>query len=136
MIETIFIAGPLLAAGIAAWAGADWAVLATVAVTVAGVLPFAASRASREWRPATDGHRHRAGPLRTPALWVLVAGGSGLGFSDGALVIALTAFGAAHGSPEAVGPLISIQAVVSLIAGAWYGARRWRSPPATATSPC
>ena len=31
-----------------------------------------------------------------------------------------------HGSPEVVGPLLSIQAVASMIGGIWYGARRWR----------
>ena len=66
--------------------------------------------------------------MRSAGIRILGASSFGLGFANGALAIALTAFGAEHGSTEAVGPLISIQAVASLIGGLWYGSRDWAGP--------
>ena len=73
--------------------------------------------------------RHWLGPLRSAGLRVLGVCSFGLGFANGALVVALLAFGSQHGSPEAAGPLIAIQAVASLVGGVWFGARRWNAPP-------
>jgi MFS family permease len=128
IIEIAFIGGPLLAAGLSAAASPRVAVLAGAALELGGTLAFAASRASRTWR-AAPGARHWLGPLRSAGLWVIGVCSFGLGFANGALVVALLAFGARHGSPEAAGPLIAIQAIASLAGGVWFGARRWSSPP-------
>jgi predicted MFS family arabinose efflux permease len=127
IIEVAFISGPLLAAGLTAAVSPSAAVLAGAILTLVGTVAFAASAASRDWRPLV-GPRHWAGALRSRGIWVLIAASAGFGFSSGALVLALTAFGGRHGSPEIVGPFLSIQAVASMIGGIWYGARRWRSP--------
>jgi MFS transporter len=128
VIELAFIVGPLLAAGLAAAVSPSAAVLAGGLLTLVGSGTFAASRASRGWRP-TPGRRDWAGPLRAPGIWVLGAASMGFGFANGALVLALTAFGKAHGSIEIVGPFIAIQAVASMIGGIWYGTRHWDAPP-------
>jgi MFS family permease len=60
---------------------------------------------------------------------VLGAASIGFGFANGALVLALTAFGKEHGTTEIVGAFIAIQAVASMIGGVWYGTRKWDSPP-------
>lgn len=127
IIELAFIVGPLLAAGLAAAVSPTAAVLTSAALAGGGGLAFAASRASRAWR-GSGANPHWAGPLRAPGIRVLGATSFGLGFANGALAIALTAFGADHGSPEVVGPLISIQAVASMAGGLWYGSRRWDGP--------
>lgn len=127
MIELAFITGPLITAGLAVAVSPSAAVLAAAALATAGGLAFATSRASRQWR-GLDGPRHWAGALRSPGIRVLGLGSFGLGFANGALILALTAFGAEHGSPEAVGVLISIQAVASMVGGIWYGTRHWRAP--------
>ncbi len=129
IIEVVFITGPLIVAALAAAISPSAAILGGIALTLIGVVPFAASRASREWRPERSGPGHWAGPLRSPGIWVLAAGGAGLGWANGALAIDLTAFGSEHASPEIAGPLISIQALASLVGGLWYGARSWRSQP-------
>jgi hypothetical protein len=127
IIELAFIVGPLLAAGIAAAVSPSAAVLVSAALAGGGGLTFAVSRASRALR-GRAGTRHWAGPLRAAGIRVLGLTSFGLGFANGALAIALTAFGARHGSPEAVGPLISIQAVASMAGGLWYGSRHWDAP--------
>jgi MFS family permease len=127
IIELAFIAGPLLAAGLAAAVSPTAAVLVSAALAGGGGLAFALTRASRAWR-SKGGPRHWAGPLRSMGIRILAASSLGLGFANGALAIALTAFGAKHGSTEAVGPLISIQAVASMIGGLWYGSRDWAGP--------
>jgi hypothetical protein len=128
VIELAFIVGPLLAAGVTATVSPSAAVLAGGLLTATGTGMFAASRASRSWRPVAVA-RHWAGPLRAPGIWVLAAASIGFGFANGALTLALTAFGKDHGATEIVGPLIAIQAVASLIGGIWYGTRKWESPP-------
>jgi len=50
---------------------------------------------------------------------------SAIGF--GGLEVALPAFAEAEGSRGAVGPLITIWALGSVIGGLWYGARSWES---------
>jgi MFS family permease len=128
VLELAFVVGPLLAAGLAATISPSVAVLAGGLLAFTGTGMFAASHASRAWRPVV-GHRHWAGPLRAPGIWVLGAVSIGFGFANGALVLALTAFGKAHGVTEIVGLFIAIQAVASMIGGIWYGTRHWDSPP-------
>jgi MFS family permease len=50
--------------------------------------------------------------------------------SFGVLEVALTAFAEEEGSRGAVGPLITIWSIGSLVGGLAYGARTWASPPA------
>jgi MFS family permease len=128
VLEFAFIVGPLLAAGVAAAISPGAAVLAGGALALTGTGIFTASRASRVWR-AVEGHRHWAGPLRSPGIWVIIAASLGFGFANGALVLALTAFAEERGTTEIVGLFIAIQALASMIGGIWYGARRWDSPP-------
>jgi MFS family permease len=128
VIEVAFITGPLLAAVAAASISPSAAVILGLILSLVGGLLFAASEASRTWR-AAGGPRHWAGPLRAPGIWVLLGASFGFGVANGALALALTAFGSQHGATEIVGPFISIQAVASMLGGIWYGARRWNSPP-------
>jgi hypothetical protein len=128
VLEVAFIVGPLLAAGVAATVSPSAAVLVGAVLTSMGTCIFAASPAARAWRPL-EGQRHWAGPLRAPGIWVLAAASVGFGFANGALVLALTAFGEEHGTTEIVGLFIAIQALASMIGGIWYGTRRWDSPP-------
>jgi MFS family permease len=128
VVEFTFICGPLLAGVIAASASPSAAVITGLALSLSGSLLFAASDASRDWRPAAA-LTHWAGPLRAPGIRVLAFTSLGFGLANGALTLALTAFGHRHGATEIVGPFISIQAVASMLGGLWYGARRWSSPP-------
>jgi len=128
IIELAFIMGPLLAAGLAAAISPSVAVLAGGAFSLVGTASFVTSRASRAWRSRVAA-AHWAGALRAPGIWVLAVVSIGFGFANGALVLALSAFGRTHGATEIVGPLISIQAVASMVGGFWFGARQWAAAP-------
>jgi MFS family permease len=58
----------------------------------------------------------------------LVLVGAITAISFGALEVALPAFAESEGSRGAVGPLITVWALGSVIGGLWYGARDWQSP--------
>jgi MFS family permease len=127
ILELAFITGPLIAAGLTAAVSASAAMLVSGALTLVGTLAFAASTAARRWAPSGSAGDW-AGPLRSSGIRVLAASAAGLGFANGALVFALSAFGAEHSAPEIAGPMIAIQAVASMVGGIWYGARQWHTP--------
>jgi predicted MFS family arabinose efflux permease len=127
VFEVVFIAGPLLAAGMTAAASPSAAVLTCAALSCGGTLAFAATPASRTWRP-TEAARHWAGPLVSRGLWVLLGTAACFGFAQGALELTLAAFGNQHGSQALAGPLIAVQSAASLVGGLIYGARAHARP--------
>lgn len=60
----------------------------------------------------------------------LVLAGVIVAISFGILEVALTAFAEDEGSRGAVGPLVTVWAIGSVVCGLAYGARTWASPPA------
>jgi MFS family permease len=129
-LELAFIVGPLVAAGLAT----VWTPLAGVLICAAlysgAAVAFARSPASRAWRPAESVERTRAGALRAPGMRVLVIVAAIVAVSFGGLEVALTAFAEDEGSRGAVGPLITIWALGSVVGGLIYGGRSWTSTPA------
>ncbi len=130
IVELVFICGPLLAGGLTAAFSPSVAMLGLAGLVLAGALGFAATEASRTWRGRDPGRRHWAGPLRSPGICAIALASAAFGVGQGALEVTLTAFGGAHGSTAIAGPLLSIQAAASLVAGVLYGSRTWRSNPA------
>jgi MFS family permease len=129
-LELAFILGPLIAAGLAtAWTPVAGVLLCAVLYSGAA-LGFARAPASRAWRPAKRVERTRAGALGSPAIRVLVIVGAIAAVSFGVLEVALTAFAEDEGSRGAVGPLVTVWAIGSVVGGLAYGARTWASPPA------
>jgi MFS family permease len=127
-LEVVFIVGPLLAAGIAAWASPQAAFLAGVALQVGGALAFAAVPASRRWRGESRQAARHGGALSSPGLRVLVVTLAVYGVALGALEIAIPAFAEQEASRGDSGWLFAIWGVGSLAGGLWYGARRWLMP--------
>jgi MFS family permease len=128
-LELFFIAGPLLAAGLATLISPEVAFLSGVTMQATGALAFAAARASRLWRPVPVRDRGRAAALSAPGMRTLFAaltiGAVGLGV----LEIAIPAFAEREASRGDSGWLFALWGLGSLAGGLWYGARRWRSPP-------
>ena len=128
-LELAFIVGPLLAAGLAtAWTPLAGMVVSAAFYSVAAI-GFATAPASRAWRPeeSVGAHARRSacaprasGRSRSPPRCAAVA--------FGALEVALTAFAEEQGSRGAVGPLITVWSIGSLVGGLVYGARTWSSP--------
>ena len=127
-LELAFIVGPLLAAGLAT----AWTPLAGMIVSAAfycvAAIGFATAPASRAWRPEESVERTRAGALRSPGIRTLVVAAACAAVAFGALEVALTAFAEEQGSRDAVGPLITVWSIGSLVGGLVYGARTWSSP--------
>lgn len=128
-LELVFIVGPLVAAGLAtAWTPLAGMILCAGLYSGAAV-GFAGAPASRAWRPAESVERTRAGALGSTGIRTLVVAGSVAAISFGVLEVALTAFAEDEGSRGAVGPLVTVWAIGSVVGGLAYGARSWSSPP-------
>ena len=127
-LELAFIVGPLIAAGLAAAWTALAGMLLSAGFYTCAAIGFASAPASRRWRPAESVERTRAGALRSPGIRTLAAAAACAAVAFGALEVALTAFAEDQGSRGAVGPLITVWSIGSLVGGLAYGARTWTSP--------
>ena len=130
LLELVFVAGPLLAAGIATAISPQVAFLTGVAFQAAGGLGVAASPYSRRWRPEPhEPGTRRAGALGTAGIRVLVLALALTAVALGALEIGIPAFAEEHATRDDAGWLFALLSVGSLAGGLWYGAREWRLPP-------
>ncbi len=133
LIEIFFIAGPLLAGGLAATAGPGEALLAAALLGLTGCAWFTAQLPPHRPDPQALAARPRGGALASPAIRLLVLGGIPVGATFGALDVALPAFGVTHGSAALGGPFGASLAFGSALGGIAYGARpRALGPPPTA----
>lgn len=123
--ELIYIAGPVMVAGIAMAASASTALLATAACGIAGTALVVTTRSSRSWAPAAGRRADWAGPLRSPRLRTLYAAMVGVGVPIGAITpLAVTAAGRYHASCLA-GGLPAVLSAGAVVGGLAYGARAW-----------
>jgi len=130
--EVAYTIGPLLAASLAAAAGAPIPLVVATGLGLAGALLLAGQRRSEPApRPAI---RHPAGSpdrqrlLRTPGMPTVLATLFGIGIVFGAYEVAVVAFCSEAGAPAATGIVLGIWAVGSMIAGIWFGGRHWQAP--------
>ena len=129
-LELAFIVGPLIASGLAtAWTPLA-GVLLCAGLYSGAALGFARAPASRAWQPQAAVERTLAGALSSPGIRTIAVVGAIAAVSFGVLEVALTAFAEEEGSRGAVGPLITVWAIGSVVGGLVYGARSWASPPA------
>lgn len=120
MMEGVFTAGPLLAAGLVAAFSPAAAVAGGALLALGGTLGFASLPASRAWR----GHGTTtgiAGALASPGIRTLAAVGVPIGFGFGALEVAMPAFGADHGQASLGGVLLALLSAGSAAGGLLYG---------------
>ena len=128
-LETLFTAGPLLAAGIIAVGSPVAALVVSAGCSLTGTLAFIAQRPSRAWRPDPDaGVRGRMGALSSSGVRTLAFAALPVGFCFGAVEIALPGFAESHGQRELAGVLLATWSVGSLLGGLVYGAITWRRP--------
>lgn len=125
---SLFVAGPLVAAGGIAALGAGATLAATGGLLLVGALPFAALAVEdRAQRPAH--RRARVSPVRIAGVRTLVITTVIADAALGVVDIAVIAFAKHHGNPSAAGLLLAIFCLASVIGGAAYGARHWSIPP-------
>jgi MFS family permease len=125
--EVAYICGPLLT-GLLVWLFSPQAPIIVAAVLVAvGGLLFSTHEAAAKLR-ATE--RPESSSVRSAGVRTLLAATTFAAVALGALEVAVPLFGEEHGSAATGGLLLSLVSVASLAGGAWYGTRRWSSPPA------
>ena len=128
LIETIFIAGPVLVALFVAYASASAAVSFAAFCGITGTLLFLRSPALRNWQIESRSRKSLFGPLaepRFPSLFIVVLGYSG---SFGLVEIGVTAYAAEVGNPALAGVLLGLMSAGSAAGGLAYGSRSWRLP--------
>jgi MFS family permease len=146
--QVLYVAGPLLVAGIAALGSPQAALWLAAGLGLVGTLVVATSGPARAWRPvpwsvsrpATDNgvggvsRHHWLGPLRSPGLVLLLLAFAGTGWSVGGQNILFVAYAQEHhGIPGGAGLLLALAALSGLLGALAYGAVRWKAPTATRT---
>ena len=127
--DVVFVAGPLLAAGLVTLVAPAAALLLAAALAIGGTLAFTAQPASRARTGAPDVARAgMLGVLRTRGLRTTVACGAAIGFCLGATEVALPVYARDAGHDGAAGILIAVWAGGSVLGGVAYGIRRWAGP--------
>jgi MFS family permease len=120
--ELIFVVGPPLVALLAAVFSPAAAVLGTAALLLAGVGLFAATPASRAWRP-TRRAADWAGALRSPGIRAVLATIVLLAGAFGTVEVTVVAGAEQLGSRTLAGPLLALWALGSLTGGLVFGSR-------------
>jgi hypothetical protein len=129
LTEVAKVCGPLVAAAAAIWS-------ARSGIVTAGLLVIAGT-VSLVVRPVAAGPIATSNPpamsavLAIPSLRLLLVCNVAAGVCLGALTVGLPARTAEHGTAAESGWLFACLGLGSAIAGAWFGARRRRTAPAT-----
>jgi predicted MFS family arabinose efflux permease len=126
--ELIFVLGPLLVL-IAGTFGPAGGLYAAAAIGLVGTLWFAATPASRQWRPAEVADRHWAGALRPARLRRVYAGMLLVGLTVGTFPVAAAAFSEEAGNRGWAAWLVAANAGGALIGGVWFSGRSERVSP-------
>jgi MFS family permease len=131
LIETVFIAGPMLVAFFVSVGRPYGSVLLAAVCAVAGNAIFLRSPAIRNWEihPASD-RRSLLGPLRHPRLLAVFAAVVFHSIAFGLYEIAVTAFAAERNAPAAAGVILALASVGGVIGVIVYGGRDWKLPVA------
>ena len=128
LIETIFIAGPILVAVFVAYASAAVAVLFAAFCALTGTLMFVRSPALKDWRIEARTAASLSGPLAERGFVPLLAVILGYSAAFGLVEIGVTAYAAEAGRPALAGVLLGLMSVGSAAGGLAYGSRSWRLP--------
>jgi MFS family permease len=124
--ELVWITGPLVVAGVIAFASPGTAVLLSGTVSICGTLLFVSSPAAlgRGSRGARQG---RAPVLAIPELRTMLGPIFLNGLAIGAIGVGLPALALHAGSRPASGILLALWSAGSITGGLWYGSREWHA---------
>jgi MFS family permease len=125
--ELVWITGPLVVAGVIAFASPATAVLLSGTVSVCGTLLFVSSPAALG-RGSRGARKGRAPVLAIPELRTMLGPIFLNGLAIGAIAVGLPALALHAGSRPATGLLLALWSVGSIAGGLWYGSREWQAP--------
>jgi hypothetical protein len=121
LIEIVFVSGQLLTGLLAATIDPAAPLVFAASVGLVGACWFAWLPEVRGMVATAEHHHRRAGALASPAIRLLVVTGIPIGFTFGALDVALPAFGADHGSSAMGGLFTALLGIGSVIGALVYG---------------
>lgn len=117
--ELCFIFGPLVLVSAVAVHDPGTALALSAAILLIGTTAFVATQASRDWRgPVRVAGSPRLRALDSSGVRTLLAVGAGMGVSFGAIEVGLAATAEAAGDKGAVGWLLAVWGVGSILGGA------------------
>jgi MFS family permease len=121
LIESIFVGGQLTTGLLAVTLGPAAPLVVAVFLGLVGAAWFVSRSEVSEMPPAAEHQHSRVGALASPAIRLLVLTGIPIGFTFGALDVALPAFGASHGSSAMGGLFTALLGIGSVIGAFVYG---------------
>ncbi len=125
--ELVWISGPLVVAGVIAFASPSTAVLISGTVSVCGTLLFVSSPAALG-RGTREARRGRAPVLAIPELRAILGPIFLNGLAIGSIGVGLPALALHAGARPVSGILLALWSVGSITGGLWYGSRDWHAP--------
>jgi len=125
--ELVWISGPLVVAGVIAFASPATALLFSGTVSVCGTLLFVSSPAA-VGRGTGATRRGRAPVLAIPELRAILGPIFLNGLAIGSIGVGLPALALHADSRPATGLLLALWSVGSITGGLWYGSRDWHAP--------
>jgi MFS family permease len=126
IVELAWVLGPLIVVATVLLVSPSAAILACVAITLAGTATLASSPHARCWRPYhPHPRRPRAGAVASRPLRLLLLSIGLTGFWWGALQVGFPALAVHAGSRQAAGVMLGLVSVGGVLGGLVYGARRW-----------
>ncbi|MFD0385405.1 MFS transporter [Streptomyces stramineus] len=126
--EVILVAGPIAVAVLVTGVDPMAGLVLALVCTVAGQTALALQRGTEP--PVADAGRHAPGTaLTAPGLPLLMLTFIAVGAAGSIIDLGVVAFTDEHGAKAASGWVLGLLALGSAVAGLWYGARPWSSPP-------
>jgi MFS family permease len=128
LVEVIYTAGPLIAAGIIAIASPGLVLLCAATMSLLGTLAFVASPVTRGLGNAAAPLGGRAGRLRvlrSRGTFALIAAMFALGGVFGSVQVGVPAFASTHGHGAIAGVALASNSLASMIGGLAYGGWSW-----------
>ncbi|GAA4066471.1 MFS transporter [Nonomuraea soli] len=127
--EIVFVAGPLLVGGMAAFGAGRPALWVAAVLGLVGSLAMASASPSRRWRAGARS-ADWLGPLRSRALVVLLVALAGSGWALGSFNVFAVAYAEARPLPGGAGLLLALSALGALIGAVSFGVIRWKASAA------
>jgi len=128
LIETIFIAGPMLVSLFVAVASARVAIWSAAAGGFSGVFLFLRSGALREWRIEARTRGSLLGPLAQTRFVALIAIVVCYALGFGLTELGATAYANEAGRPALAGVFLGLMSLGSAFGGLAYGSTHWHAP--------
>jgi MFS family permease len=129
VVELLYTIGPLLTAGVVAIASPAAALITAACLSAVGTVAFvtASATSDRGAPPVDGGKRHIAGALRSVGVRTTTLTALTMGLTFGCIEVGTAALAIEEGHPALAGVALGANAVGSLIAGFWYGSKKWNS---------